>query len=375
MSTIDLGDNPVGSTPTDAQKTQLRSSIGLGAADSVEFGGFIPPAGTTAEINQISDASVGEVMIDTNRNVYVRFTGSSTYETIGKSLESSQYFVDPQNGSDSAGIVGTNPFATINAALKQAVSDGASPIVVNCMAGTYSEEDAFDGVTVSGSTTVSILFDLGCVYNNPAATTALFNLASPSDIASLKYVGGNLTWIAGDYGFFNGFASVNTTILELESVPVPSTQAPVFSVLGGSAVIKIAGKVSNVTSTVVSVEGFAKVKCEGLTCESSGGFFSPSASITSLSGNASLDLIGVTTIKAGLCEITSDSACKLVLNNCRHTDTSMASPKKSVSAPSGSTQPQAYALGSNATDVAASDITIDSTFGTFVVNASAVNLI
>ena len=35
---IDLGNNPVGSTPTDAQKTQLRSSIGLGSTDTVEFG-------------------------------------------------------------------------------------------------------------------------------------------------------------------------------------------------------------------------------------------------------------------------------------------------------------------------------------------------
>ena len=36
---IDLGNAPVGTPPTPTEQTQLRTSFGLGAADTVEFGG------------------------------------------------------------------------------------------------------------------------------------------------------------------------------------------------------------------------------------------------------------------------------------------------------------------------------------------------
>ena len=79
---IDLGNAPVGTPPTPTEQTQLRTSFGLGAADTVEFGGFVPPSGTTAEIDAIADAVVGQVMINSDSGQLVRFTGSATYEAI-----------------------------------------------------------------------------------------------------------------------------------------------------------------------------------------------------------------------------------------------------------------------------------------------------
>ena len=55
---IDLGNAPVGTPPTPTEQTQLRTSFGLGAADTVEFGGFVPPTGTTAEIAAIFASSL-----------------------------------------------------------------------------------------------------------------------------------------------------------------------------------------------------------------------------------------------------------------------------------------------------------------------------
>ena len=55
---IDLGNAPVGTPPTPTEQTQLRTSFGLGAADTVEFGGFVPPTGTTAEIDAIFASSL-----------------------------------------------------------------------------------------------------------------------------------------------------------------------------------------------------------------------------------------------------------------------------------------------------------------------------
>jgi len=80
---IDLGNAPVGTPPTPTEQTQLRTSFGLGAADTVEFGGFVPPSGTTAEIDAVATATVGQVMVDTERKYQVRFTGASSYENIG----------------------------------------------------------------------------------------------------------------------------------------------------------------------------------------------------------------------------------------------------------------------------------------------------
>ena len=80
---IDLGNAPVGTPPTPTEQTQLRTSFGLGAADTVKFGGFVPPSGTTAEINAVTTADIGQVMVDTDRKGQVRFTGASAYEDIG----------------------------------------------------------------------------------------------------------------------------------------------------------------------------------------------------------------------------------------------------------------------------------------------------
>lgn len=79
---IDLGNAPVGTPPTPTEQTQLRTSFGLGAADTVEFGGFVPPSGTTAEIDSVTDAVVGQVMINSDSGQLVRFTGAATYEAI-----------------------------------------------------------------------------------------------------------------------------------------------------------------------------------------------------------------------------------------------------------------------------------------------------
>jgi hypothetical protein len=372
---IDLGNNPVGTPPTDEQKTQLRSSIGLGSADTVQFGAIVPPAGTTAEIDLITNATVGQVMIDTDRNRYIRFTAPSTYETIGYT-SANTYYVDPQHGDDTSGSVGGAPFATINSAMAQAVSDNANPILINCMSGAYSEEDAFNGISVSVSTVVNIKFDIGCTYNNPSMSTALFNLTSSSDIPSLKYIGGNLSWLSGSYGFFNGHASSNGTYLSLESVPASPDNAPLFTCLGGDCIIDIAGIISNINSApVIKAEGSAIVNAAGLRCDSVGGFFSPSPMVTTLSDTATLKLTEVSSDKAGLCEITSDTGCKLVIVNSVCTVSTMANPKLSIKAPSGSTQPEVYAQGNNAAQTAASNITVDTTFGQFTVDANADKLL
>ena len=65
-----------------ATASVARTNLELGAADTVEFGGFVPPSGTTAEIDTVADAVVGQVMINSDSGQLVRFTGAATYEVI-----------------------------------------------------------------------------------------------------------------------------------------------------------------------------------------------------------------------------------------------------------------------------------------------------
>jgi hypothetical protein len=64
------------------------TQVGLGPADSVEFGAFIPPAGTTAEIDAVNAATIGQVMIDTDRNSLVFFNAVDGYKQIGATTAS-----------------------------------------------------------------------------------------------------------------------------------------------------------------------------------------------------------------------------------------------------------------------------------------------
>jgi len=65
-----------------ATASVARTNLELGAADTVEFGGFVPPSGTTAEIDAVADAVVGQVMINSDSGQFVQFTGPATYEVI-----------------------------------------------------------------------------------------------------------------------------------------------------------------------------------------------------------------------------------------------------------------------------------------------------
>lgn len=370
MSTIDLGDNPVGSTPTDTQKTQLRSSIGLGSSDTVEFGAIVPPAGTTAEIDAVVSATVGQTMLDTSRNRYVRFTGPSSYDIIGYTDENT-YYVSPQNGSDTAGSAGGFPFSTINAALLEAVTDGASPIKIECMSGSYSEEDSLNGVSTNEE--VFINFAIGSKYDNTGMSTALFS--SAGTITNLKYIGGDLIWVNGDYGFFNGAVSDNTR-LELESVTNSTSSAPLFTIVNGSADIKIKGVAVGISQPIIEVSGTGNVRCKDLVANYSiPSTFSPAQPAT-VSDGLSLNLINAKVKDAGLCDLTSTgSSSKLIIENCISKSSFPAGSTFSVRAVSGVTSNTVFSVGFNAFSVAPSNVTIDETFGQVIVNSSVTNLV
>jgi len=83
-------------------KASIRANAGLGTTDTVSFGSFIPPAGTTAEINAVTNATVGAMMINTDTKEIVRFTSANAYETISPANDL------PIRVSADAGAVGSS---------------------------------------------------------------------------------------------------------------------------------------------------------------------------------------------------------------------------------------------------------------------------
>ena len=355
-----------------ASTTSARTNLGLGSTDTVEFGGFIQPAGTTAELDAITNATIGQVVIDTDRNRSVRFTGAATYDVVGYT-SSSTYYVDPQSGNDATGAIGGLPFVTINGALTQAVSDGANPVIVQCLSGFYSEVDALNGISTAA--TVSIKFDIGSVYANASMAGPMFDTTTAT-LANLSYIGGHLSFNVNNYGFFKGAASINATTLELEAIATAPTASPAFEVTSGRANVLVNGLADYEYSTqpVIVASGDAKVTCVGLNAFYAIPFVSSVLPLSNLSGTATLKLTNVSVENAGLCEITSDTACKLIIRDCNCSDGPFPGTALTVKAPAASTNPKAFALGVNAVPAAATDITVDVTFGQFIVDASADDL-
>ena len=126
-----------------ADKAAARTSLELGSTDTVEFGAFIPPAGTTAEIDAVTTATVGQVMLDTDKNRNVVFITASTYEEIGAVQFNNEIHIS-KNGSDTRTGLSPydvqNPFLTFVAAI--AAASTGDVIIVH--AGNYDAEGAVD---------------------------------------------------------------------------------------------------------------------------------------------------------------------------------------------------------------------------------------
>lgn len=376
MSTIDLGDSPVGSTPTDAQKTQLRSSIGLGGADTVEFGAIIPPAGTADEINAITGAEVGSVVIDTESGQSVRFTSSSAYSPLGAAVLSSTYYVDPANGSDTKGKAGVFPFATINAALASAELSGEASVSIVCLSGIYTEEDAFNGITATAP--ISINFLDGSYWQPTVNTSPLFDNTTAN--LNVAKVGGGLTISNNTLEFWKGSFANTGTSLDIFACLSLSASAPTFDVSGGkgSITFKSKNKANNtaVTREIINVSGGAVIEVRDARFTQQASLAATVPAFVTVSGaSTNVSIVNARLLGYGICEITTNDFCNVAIDNC----VSAAIPalffmnqvSQSIAAPSGSTNPTMYAIGNNVIDVAATNITINEDVGSVTVSLTA----
>ena len=377
---IDLGNEPVGTPPTDIQKTQLRASLGLGATDTVEFGALIPPAGTTAEIDAVTNSEVGSVVINSDTNQSIQFTSANEYKYIGSLVSRNQYFVDPTNGDDTKGKAGVFPFATVNASIKGAIADGQTTISIICLPAVYSEEDAFNGVVTSNL--VNITFEDGCIFSGAGTTLPFFDNTTAN--VNINSISGSLFMTALSAPFWRGPMSTTlTTDVTIAGVSAWSTTEHLFEITGGSARINFKKSSDSGTQaryTWFKVSGDADVTLEGIVINNNGVQGNASISpLAFLSDTATLKINNARVLGHGLCEITTDTSCKLIVSNC--VSAAVAAPPflnqvpRSISATTGSSNPQAFAIGDNLVSVAPDNITVNVDGGTFTASTTALTVL
>jgi len=145
-------------------------------------------------------------MVDTDRNVQVRFTAPAVYEIIGSLGVSEVYLVNPTTGDDATGSGGGTPFKTIGAAFVQAIADVPAQAVIQCQAGTYNPSDATYPQTYTADTASSVIFYLS-FDEGSIATGGGTLINNTSGNISLQSISGNLGFNpSSDLTIYNGAA-------------------------------------------------------------------------------------------------------------------------------------------------------------------------
>jgi len=213
------------SIDTVTEKSQLRTSFGLGSTDTVEFGGLIPPSGTTAEIDLITTATIGQVIIDTDRSVSVRFTGASTYEDIARSIPTADIALN------TAKVTNATHTGDVTGDTALTISTGAVDVPMLSATGTADATTYLRGdnswASVISSYPYTTDFQSGVEQTRNLTTIDSSSGFSYTGQPSSIYIGSNVTSI-GSYAF---------PFSPLTSIIIPSS---VTSIGGAHSLVALA---------------------------------------------------------------------------------------------------------------------------------------
>ena len=171
-----------------ATASVARTNLELGATDTVEFGGLVPPAGTTAEIDAVTTATIGQVMINSETNNIVRFVTPSTYQTLTcggnfylptPDVGSQDFFTLPQSWN-TGGIIANQPLATsAPIAIKR---KGWSRVTITALATTLTPPQTSGNITasVSGSARIKAAGVKCSQYMPQPSVTSMLNTGAGS---------------------------------------------------------------------------------------------------------------------------------------------------------------------------------------------------
>lgn len=176
-----------------ADNAAARTSLELGATDTVEFGAFIPPAGTTAEIDALFAGSLavpGSLYLNTEEgSQWLAVTSSVRKMVSGKTGYAAAYFVDGKGGDDSTGLLNDSrlPFKTITAAFNAMEADTLPSVIVDfyiISGSAYDEVDVMANVTKVGLT-VRVHCDRGTLFSSTGSGAVFDNTTNHVNFAGI----------------------------------------------------------------------------------------------------------------------------------------------------------------------------------------------
>ena len=380
---IDLGNTPVGTPPTPTEQTQLRTSFGLGATDTVEFGGFVPPTGTTAEIDALFSGSLAvpdAIYFDREEKKQWQAITSSTRQLISAPVsDGTCYYIDGLDGNDSTGAINNQslPFKTITAAFGQFEVDAptANTITFYLAPALYDEVNVMAGLTIAAVKKVTIVCTAGVLFGSTSAGTIFDNstgvcqfsgiLGSPAIFTtniSPLYVGAALS------------ADEDMSVFEVGSVKVSAAYDNLIGITSGRAKISVrAVNCAAGTQTgysIVSASGGSSVIVSANSTTSAGVYGQTALRLNGASHGIILD----TTAQRFTWAKLVDASSILVVKSCSQSvSTFPPSTVKCITADVATTK--VFMQGtSGAVQSVDANVTVDSTFGSLVVGALASNL-
>jgi hypothetical protein len=379
---IDLGNAPVGTPPTTTEQAQLRTSFGMGAADTVEFGGLVPPTGTSAEIDSIftnSLATTNAIYFDNEKTAQYQAIDSSTKTIIsGATPQGFSYYIDNVNGEDASGKINDNrnPFKTITGAFNAWEADNPPETSVSFYifsGNIYDEVDVMGGVTNHQLKQVTIYCDsnvqfgstvAGAIFDNSSTVRCIFN-----GIRGFPQVAGsNLATLYSGAGQVGGFLQV----FDIGSAVISS--ADLINLTSGISIVTV-----NRVEFTNTAQGKSVVSISGSTT-SSEVRVSNAKSVTS---SATQALLTLNNSARGIVRNASvynvrwahlvDSLSRVAIINCAYARYFLGTTYCITADVANS---NVYLQGINATEKPVdANVTVDITFGTLVQDAKAANLV
>ena len=206
--------NDVDTLLQSSDKAAIRVNAGLGSSDTVEFGGVVLPAGTTAEIAAVSDATAGQLMVNTDTNELVRFTSASVYDTLSSgpdnlSLNRSESdqgatdFVTSPQAWSIGGLDNTNGDTLVTSVPLQVTQEGRYEVKLQCirnitvLAGHPNARIRYE-VTGGGN-----VYSYGITKSNYATgQTGFFKTAISTNALDVDVYGTFSSWASSVAGYF-----------------------------------------------------------------------------------------------------------------------------------------------------------------------------
>tara|TARA_R110000772_G_scaffold178488_1_gene289922 strand:- start:1417 stop:2574 length:1158 start_codon:yes stop_codon:yes gene_type:complete len=330
---IDLGNSPVGTPPTPTEKTQLRTSLGLGTTDSVAFGTIDAEAlifETVTETEALAiPRDVGSFLVssDTKRSFFWGASNTPLYITGGDKLT---YYVNPSTGNDTYGLAGSVAFKTFGAAIDAAIADypsGNIQVAIEFQAGIYNTADSTNPQTYTANTASTINFSLKMnagVYIILSSATFLNN--SSGNLFIEEITGSPLnsglkgTMYHGGSGSDEKELVINIPVFPIVSLgtsPIP----PLVIVTGGNVRLNLgrfkytSALTSGLYPSIIEVQS-GSVTVVGFKLIASSSFLAK-GNVVKVASGASARLINCTAQNYGLA-IQDATDSQVTLENCVH---------------------------------------------------------